>query len=159
MLGGSFSSRRLQPSLRCAVPAQLLAFRRFLFRPERLCHSCELLAAIARRFWRRTVSPAAAGQALSAAFCNVDAFCRPRTTEGLTEDPDPGNALVGQPDNTLQHSPTSAGYNFRQPAAYPKPPHLRFLDLECGELEHQHGVLHLCHLRRLLGRISQARMD
>src|SRR5882762_10556739 len=123
MLGGSIPFRRLQPPVRCAVPAQLLAFRRFLFRAERLCHSRELPAAIARRFWRRTVSPSAAGQALSAAFCSVDAFYRLRTTEGLAENLDPGDALVAQPNSAFQRSPTSAGYNFRPPAAYPKPPH------------------------------------
>jgi len=57
-----------------AVPAQLLAFRRFLFRTERLCHRRELPAAIARRFWHGAVSLAAAGQALSAAFAMLALF-------------------------------------------------------------------------------------
>src|SRR5258706_3320852 len=100
MLGGSFPSRRLQPPVPCAVPAQLLAFRRFLFRAERLCHSRELPAAIARRFWRRTVSPSAAGQALSAAFCGVDGLYRLPAAEGPTEKPDPGDALIVHPDST-----------------------------------------------------------
>src|SRR5260221_13050065 len=128
MLGGSFPSRRLQPPVRCAVPAQLLAFRRFLFRAERLCHSRELPAAIARRFWRRTVSPSAAGQALSAAFFGVYAFYWLLAAGCPTENPFPGRALVAQPDSPFHRSPSSPGPDLRPSPADPNPPRIAFLD-------------------------------
>src|SRR5258708_12922334 len=110
MLGGSFPSRRLQPPVRCAVPAQLLAFRRFLFRAERLCHSRELPAAISRRFWRRTVSPSAVAQGLSAAFFGFEALFRCRAAEGPPQNPDPATVLYSPPDTAFHRSPPSTAY-------------------------------------------------
>src|SRR5579864_388078 len=134
MPGGSFPSGRLQPSVRCAVPAQLLAFRRFFFCAERFRHRRELPETLARRLWLGAVYFAAVGQGVSAPFCDAGAFCRLRTAESPEADAAAGD-VVCQPDSAIQHAPGGAEYDSGQSAAYPEPACVRFPDLECAELE------------------------